>query len=200
MPHPIAIPEILAARCREVELLVLDVDGVLTDGIIAIDDRGVETKRFFVRDGSALALWRKAGHRAAILSGRWSPAVERRAAELGLSPVIQAARDKGARLRELVARLGLEFRQVCVMGDDLPDLPALRLAGLSACPGDAVPEVRAVCDLVSNRPGGRGAVRGIVEAILRAQGRWDNLVRSDLDDPGSSPPEGRGREDPSPPG
>ncbi|QDV33563.1 KdsC family phosphatase [Tautonia plasticadhaerens] len=195
MPQPIEVPEELAARCRPIALLVLDVDGVMTDGIIALDDHGIETKRFFVRDGSALALWRMAGHRGSILSGRWAPAVERRAAELGLSPVIQGAKDKGARLVELLARLGLGPHQACMMGDDLPDLPALRVAGLAACPADAVPEVRSRCHLVSNRPGGRGAVRGVVEAILRAQGRWDDLVRSYLE------PEGEpARDDPGPSG
>jgi 3-deoxy-D-manno-octulosonate 8-phosphate phosphatase (KDO 8-P phosphatase) len=199
MPEPIEIPDDLIARCLPIKLLVLDVDGVLTDGIIAIDDRGVEMKRFFVRDGSALTLWRNAGHRAAILSGRWAPAVERRAAELGLAPVIQGAKDKGARLAELLEQLGLEPRHVCMVGDDLPDLPALRLAGLTACPADAVPEVRARCDLVSNRPGGRGAVRGVVESILRAQGRWEDLVRSYLE-PDGAPPDLHPRGDPVPSG
>src|SRR6202023_1529165 len=118
-------PADLAARCAAIELLVVDVDGVMTDGVIALDDRGVETKHFHVRDGSALNLWKKAGKRAAILSGRRSAAVDRRAAELGITPeaVIQGAADKGAPFRALIAALGVDARQVCYVGDDLADLP-----------------------------------------------------------------------------
>lgn len=169
-------PDELAARCAPIELLVMDVDGVLTDGVIAVDDRGVESKHFFVRDGSAIALWRRAGHRAAILSGRWAPVVDRRASELGIAPVVQGASDKRASLRDLLGRLDLDRRQVCYMGDDLPDLPALLDAGLSACPADAAPEVRDAAHVVAAAPGGRGAVRELVELILRQQGRWEALV------------------------
>src|SRR3954451_22699862 len=106
--------EDLAARCGPIELLVVDVDGVLTDGVIALDDRGVETKHFHVRDGSALNLWRKAGKRAAILSGRRAPLVDLRAAELGIEPmlVIQGAADKSVPFRALLDGLGLEPAQV----------------------------------------------------------------------------------------
>ena len=164
------------ARCGPVELLLVDVDGVLTDGVIAIDDRGVETKHFHVRDGSALALWRKLGRRTAILSGRWAPLVDRRAAELGIAPVIQGTPEKGAPFRNLLQELGLDARQVCYVGDDLADLPVLRAVGLAACPADAAAEVRRAVHLVADAPGGRGAVREVVEAILRSQGQWDGLV------------------------
>src|SRR5205085_620900 len=106
----------LAARCAPVDLLVVDVDGVMTDGVIAVDDNGVETKHFHVRDGSAFTIWRKAGKRAAILSGRRARAVEHRAAELGIAPVIQGAAEKGEPFRTLIADLGLEARQVCYVG------------------------------------------------------------------------------------
>src|SRR5687768_4961515 len=102
MPRSVAD---LAARCGPIELLVVDVDGVLTDGVIAVDDRGVETKHFHVRDGSAFHLWRRAGKRSAILSGRWAPLVDRRAAELGIAPVIQGAPRKAEPFRELLAQL-----------------------------------------------------------------------------------------------
>src|SRR5215467_14427271 len=98
----------LAARCGPIELLVVDVDGVLTDGVIVLDDHGVETKHFHVRDGSALVAWQKTGRRAAILSGRRAAAVERRAAELGISAVIQGASEKGAPFRTLLAQHGLD--------------------------------------------------------------------------------------------
>ena len=166
----------LAARCGPIELLLLDVDGVLTDGVIALDDNGVETKHFHVRDGSAIALWRQAGKRAAILSGRSAPAVDRRAAELGVSPVVQGAAEKGPPFRALVAELGLDARQVCYVGDDLADLPVLASVGLAACPSDAAPEVARAAHVVTGAAGGRGAVREVVELILKRQGVWDRLV------------------------
>ena len=166
----------LAARCAPIELLLVDVDGVLTDGVIALDDLGVETKHFHVRDGTAITLWRQAGKRVAILSGRSAGAVTRRADELGIAPVIQGAAQKGAPFRALIAELGLDARQVCYIGDDLPDLPVLGAAGLAACPADAVPEVRQAAQLVTDAPGGRGAVREVVETILKHQGTWDGLV------------------------
>lgn len=177
MPEPTttAVAD-LAARCGPIELLLVDVDGVLTDGVIALDDRGVETKHFHVRDGSAVTLWRKAGKRAAILSGRWAPAVDRRAAELGIAPVIQGASDKAAPFRTLLADLGLDARQVCYVGDDLADLPVLAAVGLAACPADADDEVRRAAHVVTRAPGGRGAVREVVELLLKNQGHWERLL------------------------
>src|SRR3954467_5622301 len=140
MPTPASAN--LTARCEPIELLLVDVDGVLTDGVIVLDDRGVETKHFHVRDGSGFSLWRKAGKRAAILSGRWAPLVDRRAAELGIAPVIQGAPEKGPPFRALLAELNLEARRACYVGDALPDLPVLLAAGLAACPADAAEEVR----------------------------------------------------------
>jgi 3-deoxy-D-manno-octulosonate 8-phosphate phosphatase (KDO 8-P phosphatase) len=166
----------LVERCASIELLLVDVDGVLTDGVIAIDDRGVETKHFHVRDGSALAIWRKLGRPAAILSGRKAEAVDRRAAELGIAPVIQGTSDKAEPFRGLLRDLGLEPTQVCYVGDDLADLPVLLAAGLAACPSDAAAEVRETVHLVLDSPGGRGAVREVVEVILKHQGLWDDLV------------------------
>lgn len=175
MPTPIPRPD-LADRCRAIELLLVDVDGVLTDGAIIVDDRGVESKHFHVRDGSALALWRKAGRRAAILSGRRAALVDRRAAELGISPVVQGVADKGPPFREILRGLGLDPSQVCYMGDDLADLPVLAAVGLAACPGDAAPEVREASHLVAEALGGRGAVREVVEVLLKNQGLWDDLI------------------------
>ncbi|WP_435017432.1 KdsC family phosphatase [Tundrisphaera sp. TA3] len=166
----------LTMRCQAIELLVLDVDGVLTDGVIAIDDNGVETKHFHVRDGSAIALWRKAGKRVAILSGRSARCVDIRAAELGISPVIQGASDKGKPFLALLAELGLRSTQACYVGDDLADLPVMGVAGLAACPNDAAPEVRRSAHMITNRQGGRGAVREVIEKILDAQGIRSGLV------------------------
>lgn len=166
----------LGSRCGPIELLVVDVDGVLTDGVIAIDDKGIETKNFYVRDGSGIHLWRKAGRQIAILSGRWTPAVDRRAAELGIETVIQGRPQKAAPFRELLGSMQLEPHQVCYVGDDLPDLPAMALSGLAACPADAVPEVRRAAHLVTQAPGGRGAVREVIETILKEQGAWEALM------------------------
>jgi 3-deoxy-D-manno-octulosonate 8-phosphate phosphatase (KDO 8-P phosphatase) len=166
----------LGERCERIEMLVLDVDGVLTDGRIVYADDGVEIKEFHVRDGSALKLWQLEGKRAAILSGRRSRAVEVRAAELGVAPVVQGASDKLAAYRDLLAGGGLCPDQVCYVGDDLPDLPVLRHCGLAVAVADACPEVREEAHYTTQAPGGRGAVRETVELILRCQGRWQKVV------------------------
>lgn len=155
-----------------IELLVLDVDGVLTDGSIIINDLGVESKHFHVRDGAAIALWHKLGKKTAILSGRSARCVDVRAAELKIDPVIQGASDKGEALRTMMLELNLEPRHVGFMGDDLADLPAMKLAGFSACPSDAATEVQGLADMVTQARGGHGAVREVVEILLKAQGSW----------------------------
>ncbi len=165
----------LTARCAAIELLAVDVDGVLTDGVIAIDDRGVESKHFHVRDGMAYALWHRAGKRSAIFSGRRAEVVNRRAAELKIAHVAQGLAEKAGPFQALLAELGLEPRQVAFVGDDLIDLPVLRAVGLSACPADAVVEVRDAVHLVTSDPGGRGAVREVIEVILKGQGLWHGL-------------------------
>ncbi len=130
----IASPTDLAERCGPIELLVLDVDGVLTDGAIVVDDQGVESKHFHVKDGGGIALWRKAGKKVAIISGRSAPCVDVRAAELGIAPVIQGATDKQGPFLGLIREFGLEPSQVCAMGDDLADLPMLGVCGPGGLP------------------------------------------------------------------
>jgi 3-deoxy-D-manno-octulosonate 8-phosphate phosphatase (KDO 8-P phosphatase) len=173
---PIYRPDELAARAAEVELLLLDVDGVLTDGSIIYGSTGEELKRFHVRDGAGLKVWLAAGKRAAVISGRASPAVERRAAELGIAPVVQGCADKAAAFAAILAGAGLTAVQVCAIGDDLPDLAVLTRAGLAVAVADACPEVRAAAHFVTVTPGGHGAVRETVEWLLKLQGRWDALV------------------------
>jgi 3-deoxy-D-manno-octulosonate 8-phosphate phosphatase (KDO 8-P phosphatase) len=165
----------LTARCAPIELLAVDVDGVLTDGAIIVDDNGVESKNFHVRDGMAFSLWHRAGKRSAILSGRETRVVERRAAELRIGHVAQGLVEKGEAFRSLLQRFELEPRQVCFVGDDLVDLPLLHAAGLAACPADAIEEVRQAAHLVTVARGGRGAIREVVEVVLKAQGRWHML-------------------------
>lgn len=169
-------PTELAARCEAIELLLVDVDGVLTDGSIVVDDNGVESKHFHVRDGTAFSLWRRAGKRTAILSGRSTRAVAHRAADLGITHVIQGAVRKVEPFRALLAELKLEPRQVCFVGDDLVDLSVLRQVGLAACPADAIDEVRQEAHFVTRAVGGRGAVREVVELVLKHQGTWEDVM------------------------
>ncbi|HMF11202.1 MAG TPA: HAD hydrolase family protein [Gemmataceae bacterium] len=166
----------LAERCAGIELLLLDVDGVLTDGGIAYTDDGREVKQFHVRDGSALKYWHSAGKRAAILTGRTSQVVELRAKEIGIEFVIQGAANKLAAFRNLLGQVTLEPRAVCFVGDDLPDLPVLRHCGLAVAVADACPEVLAEAHYVTRAAGGRGAVREVVELISRSQGHWESIV------------------------
>lgn len=166
-----------------IRVLVLDVDGVLTDGTLVYGSDGESLKRFSVRDGLAIRLLEGAGIQVAILSGRAHPAVASRARELGLRDdlVIQGSHDKGADLDRIEAALGLGDEAVAAMGDDLPDLPMLKRAGFSACPSDAAPEVVAACSWVCGASGGAGAVREIGELLLKAQRRWMERVGDWLD-------------------
>jgi 3-deoxy-D-manno-octulosonate 8-phosphate phosphatase (KDO 8-P phosphatase) len=166
----------LKERCAGIELLVLDVDGVLTDGRITYTADGVEVKSFHVRDGSGLVFWQRLGKRVAIISGRASQAVAVRASELGITQVMQGAADKRSAFRTLLETTGLRAEQVCVVGDDLPDLPLLGACGLAVAVADACPEARAAAHYVTRTPGGRGAVREVVELVLGAQGRWEAVV------------------------
>jgi 3-deoxy-D-manno-octulosonate 8-phosphate phosphatase (KDO 8-P phosphatase) len=166
----------LPERAAAIELLLLDVDGVLTDGGVIYADDGTELKKFHVRDGSGLKLWHAAGKRSAIVSGRRSAAVDRRAAELGITPVLQGCDDKLAALAQVLSATGLRPEQVCAIGDDLPDLPVLRRCGLAVAVADACPELRHAAHHVTAAAGGRGAVRQAIEWLLRASGRWDELI------------------------
>jgi len=167
----------LVRRARRIRLLVLDVDGVLTDGQLLYGPRGEALKRFDIHDGLALAAWTKVGLFAAVLSGRRSSAVTRRMAELGIEAVYEGLKEKLPKYNALLDRFACHDREVAVMGDDLTDLPLLARAGLAIAPANAVPEVKARAHVVTRRGGGRGAVREAVETILRAQGRWASLVR-----------------------
>ncbi len=160
------------ARLRQIRLLVLDVDGVLTDGRLYYGPGDGEWKSFHVHDGLALARAAARGFPVAVVSSRRSAAVARRCAELGLREVHQGVEDKLAVYESLRARYGCPDTAVACVGDDLPDLPLLGQAGLAVAPADAVPEVRRRAAWVTRAPGGRGAVREVLEAILRAQGLW----------------------------
>ena len=172
----------LQARARAIELLILDVDGVLTDGGLYYGAQGEVLKRFHVQDGHGIALAQKAGLKIAILTARTSQIVEYRAKELGIAPVFQGRKDKIAGLEALLAEVHLGADQVAYMGDDLNDLGVLTRVQLSACPADACPEVRARAAIAVSSSGGSGAVRELIEFILKAQGKWNAIVQRALAD------------------
>jgi 3-deoxy-D-manno-octulosonate 8-phosphate phosphatase (KDO 8-P phosphatase) len=157
-------------RARRIRLLVLDVDGVLTDGRLYISAAGEELKVFHVRDGSGLVAAQRAGIAVAIISGRDSPAVTRRAAELGIRHVRQGVSDKGAELDRLLAELGVAAEQVACVGDDTPDLPMLRRAGLAVAVADAHPALREAAHWTTPSNGGLGAVREVCDLLLSTRG------------------------------
>jgi 3-deoxy-D-manno-octulosonate 8-phosphate phosphatase (KDO 8-P phosphatase) len=163
-----------------VKLLLFDVDGVLTDGTLLLHADGSESKRFHIRDGTAVVLARAAGLQVGLLSARPSDATIRRAAQLDIDIVIQGGGGKLAAFESVIANMKVADSEVAYMGDDLVDLPVLGRAGLPAAPADAAEEVRAAAAWVSTRAGGTGAVREFVEFILKAQGRWDAAVREYL--------------------
>jgi 3-deoxy-D-manno-octulosonate 8-phosphate phosphatase (KDO 8-P phosphatase) len=167
---------VLIEKMRKVKVLILDVDGVLTDGQIIISDDGQEAKGFHVRDGHGLKMIKRAGIEVMFLTGRKSRVVEHRARELGVDKVYQGALDKLAIFNEILAAGGLAPEQTAYMGDDVVDLPVLRRAGFSITVYDAHSEVLRVADLVTQNPGGRGAVREVCEMILKAQGKWEELM------------------------
>lgn len=166
----------LTERCRALQLVLTDVDGVMTDGTVLLLPDGGEAKAFHVRDGLAVALAHGVGLRTGLVSGRTSEAVARRAHELGMAVVRQGVRDKGAALREILAEQGLTAQQVAYIGDDLNDLPILNAVALSAAPADAPLEVRAAAFMVMQTRGGQGCLREFLEAILRARGDWERAT------------------------
>lgn len=167
-----------AEKAGKVGLVLLDADGVLTDGSIVAFADGNEARAFSSRDGLGIRLGQRAGLAFGVVSGRISRVVSRRAEELGFVVCLEGVEDKAASVASVAERLGYAMEQVCFVGDDLVDLPALRRAGFSAAPADADPRVRDAVDWVAPSGGGRGAVREIVEFVLRARGAWDEATRA----------------------
>jgi 3-deoxy-D-manno-octulosonate 8-phosphate phosphatase (KDO 8-P phosphatase) len=165
-------------RAARVSLLALDVDGVLTDGRIYYGNDGEELKAFNIKDGLGIKLLQRVGVKVAIITGRQSQIVARRAAELGIDAVIQGREDKKAALLELCREHGLPLEDCAYMGDDLPDLSAITAAGLGMTVADASERVRAAAHWCSVLAGGSGAVREACEFILSARGAWDELEQS----------------------
>jgi len=164
-----------------IRALVLDVDGVLTDNTFLLHGASGEWRAFCAADGFGLRKLQDEGVAVAFLSGRNSPIVERRGKELGIALVVQGQSNKRELFPEVCARIGVQPGDAAYMGDDLVDLPALRMAGFSAAPCDARREVLEAVDFVAVSPGGRGAVRDVCEELLRRMGRWDGIVQGYLD-------------------
>jgi len=163
-------------RAARVRLVLLDVDGVLTDGSIHMTSGGEESRCFFVRDGLGIRMGQEAGLQFGIVSGRGSAVVARRAEELRIHELHQRVHRKAERVREIVERLSVPVEQLCFIGDDLIDVPAMRLAGFAAAPADAAPETRQAAHYVAERAGGRGAVREVLDLVLKASGKWDEVL------------------------
>jgi len=164
------------AKAARIKLLLLDVDGVLTDGKVLMHADGSESKRFDIKDGAAIVWAQRVGLRVGLLSARPSPVTERRAAELRIRLLVQSHGPKVRAYQQILRRERLEDADIAYMGDDLLDLPVLARVGFSAAPADAVADVRTRVDFVTQAGGGNGAVRELVEFLLRAQGRWDAFV------------------------
>jgi 3-deoxy-D-manno-octulosonate 8-phosphate phosphatase (KDO 8-P phosphatase) len=158
---------------RVIQLLALDVDGVLTDGSIWIGQDGYDLKRFHVRDGLGLKIWMKLGFQVAIISGRHSNAVQRRMDELGVTQVFQGVKDKVACVNDILDRTGLTLAQIAYIGDDWPDAPVLKRVGYPIVVGDAEDAIRRLAVYVTARPGGQAAVREAIDHLLLGKGKTD---------------------------
>ncbi len=163
---------------KKIKLLVLDVDGVLTDGTIYIANEGEVFKGFNAKDGMGISCALRSGIKVAIITGRKSEIIRRRAEELGITTVLEGVRDKEAALRQLVRQNNLSFKQAAYIGDDLNDLPPMLCCGLSFAPADAADAALDVADFVLLNDGGRGAVREAIELILMSQNKWDDIVQA----------------------
>ncbi len=169
-----------AKKLAALKILAMDVDGVLTDGSLVIGKEGEFTKRFDVKDGLGMSIAQRQGLEIIFITGRVSPLAVRRAQELGVKTVIEQAKDKAKVLRTLAADRKIPLSEIGYIGDDLIDLPALQIAGVSFAPADAAPDVLARVGYVAAKQGGRGAVREIVEKILTAKGLWEQVVNNYL--------------------
>jgi 3-deoxy-D-manno-octulosonate 8-phosphate phosphatase (KDO 8-P phosphatase) len=167
----------LHAKASRVRLLLFDVDGVMTDGVVIMHADGSESKGFHIRDGAAIVWAQRAGLTVGLLSARTSGATAQRAAQLAIRTVSQGVTNKLAGYEQIIEDTGVTDEDVAYMGDDLLDIPVLQRVGLSAAPADAALEVRDRVDWVSPSGGGRGAVRDLIELVLRAQERWDGIVQ-----------------------
>lgn len=168
----------LEQKCQAIELLLTDVDGVLTDGGVILNNEGVESKQFHIRDGLGFKLWRQAGFKCGLITGRNSQVVRLRAQELSMDIVRQGITDKATVAQEVLKKFNLEPEQLAFVGDDLIDLGAIRLAGLGVAVADAVDEVKDAADYTTKKPGGKGAIREVIEVILKAKKVWNDIIHT----------------------
>lgn len=167
----------LDTLCQNIQLILSDVDGVLTDGGIEFDNQGIETKTFHVHDGFGIHLWKRAGYQFGILTSRTSHIVKLRADEMNIDIVRQGFQDKLPVAKEIMTQLNIDEEQTCYIGDDLTDVPVIKNVGLGVAVADAGEEVKGHADYVTRRNGGQGAVRETIEVVLKAQKRWENLIQ-----------------------
>jgi len=166
----------LMERARRVKLILMDADGVLTDGKIVFFSGGNEAKMFDSKDGVGIRLAQKAGLQTGVISGRESEALLRRCEELGMDEIHQRVFEKLGTYEEILARLGLTDAECCFIGDDLVDAPVLKRVGLPVGVADGHPALEPLLAYVTERPGGSGAVRETIDMVIRAQGKWDEVV------------------------
>ena len=167
----------LDQRMQQIQLILSDVDGVLTDGSITYDNQGIESKTFNVRDGLGIKLWQRAGHQFGIITARSSHVVKIRMTELGIETIRQGSQNKLDVGMQLIEELGFQPEQVCYVGDDLSDINLLASVGLAVTIADGVAEVKSVAHITTKAEGGKGAMRELVEKILKGQKRWDELMQ-----------------------
>ncbi|NQU04459.1 MAG: HAD hydrolase family protein [Calditrichaeota bacterium] len=163
----------LQAKAAEIKMIILDVDGVMTDGRTFVNEQRIEAKAFSYRDGFGIYMASKVGIKFGIITGKKSPIVELRAEQLSIEEVHQGFENKDVILADILKRNGLNYNEVAYMGDDLFDIPVMRVVGLSATPADGEDEVKVVADWVAPRNGGHGAVRDFIKLILKAKGIWE---------------------------
>lgn len=175
-----SLPERFRSAAAEIRFLLLDVDGILTDGQLRFDPDGRECKYVHAHDASGIVHWKRAGHEAGMLSGRHSRGIQERADELGMQEVHLGKLEKGRVFDEILERRGLRADEVCYFGDDVLDMPVLERVGMPVTVAQARPYVRDLCCYVTQAPAGHGAVREVIELVLKLQGRFDEVIRGDI--------------------
>lgn len=168
----------LDQRLQPIQLILSDVDGVLTNGGISYDNQGIESKQFHVRDGLGIKIWQKLGNRFGVITARSSHIVKMRMSELGVDLVRQGLENKLPVAMKIIEELKLKPEEVCFIGDDLADLALMNRVGLAASVADGAPEVRNIAQIVTKASGGHGAVRELIETVLKSQDRWNEVVKS----------------------
>ncbi|MBU0600437.1 HAD hydrolase family protein [bacterium] len=170
----------LKKRCQKIKLLAMDVDGVMTDGRMVLDSQGNDLKIFNVKDGVGIELLHQSSIKTAIITREISKIVTNRALKLKIVDVYQGMHEKVAAFKDLSDKYQIPYQEIAYIGDDLPDIPVLNLAGLSICPEDAILEVRKNCYYITKKSGGQGVIREVADLILKAQGKFNSTIKDYL--------------------